>query len=1356
MTDLSDRISRLTPLQKATYALKEKSTRLEALERAQSEPIAIIGIGCRFPGGADDPESYWRMLRDGMDAINEVPKDRWDVDAYYDPDSQAPGKMNTRYGGFISQVDRFDNAFFGIPEREARGIDPQQRLLLELAWEALEDAGLPPASLRGSQTGVFIGICGSDYGLLLSSDLRITDAYVGTGTSLSIAANRISFTFDFHGPSIAVDAACSSSLVATHLACRSLRSGEADIALAGGVNLILSPTYAINLTKAGFSTPDGRVRTFDAKASGYVRGEGGGVVVLKPLSKALADGDPVYATICGSAINQDGFSNGLTAPNRQAQEAVLKSAYQQAQILPTGVHFIECHGTGTLLGDTIEAQALGNVVGLGRSDGDPCLLGAVKTNMGHLEAAAGVASLIKAALALKHKQIPPNLHFHKANPNIPFRELSLQVATELTPWPARRNGAIAGVSGFGFGGANAHIVLKQAPMPEEAVASQNATEHEPYILPLSARDEAALKSLTVAYRDRLEHNTQSFADLCYSVCLRREHHDHRLAILAHTTTEAAQLLEAHIAGQTASELFQGHKPYGREPRTVFVFTDELDTWRDIAPRMYAELQLFRQRLEEWDACLAELGGPAPVTMLEDPSAFTTPAIADSLLLALQTSLAETWKAFGVAPNAVIGLGRGELAAAYLAGSLRAEEAAGIAVFRTRQQQGKPNEASLAAIRPRSAAIPFVSCSRGEVRPGRLLDLDHWQQAPGDLPPVSVALEALQDRLPDCFLELGPASLASEMAAVLARTNPHTRVMAAIDGDRPDLTRELAMLYTLGHSIDWAQHYAEPRSFVALPKYPWQRHRYWIEVKGQKFQTISTQPKEEATGSRPTVSSNNQPSNTASSTQRSRPEIATPYEAPRTELEQLIGAMWQEHLRLDRVGVYDNFFDLGGDSLHAARMVNELQKRLEVTVHILAIFEAQNINDLAGYLRSHYPAAVRHLCPTEIVGSGEYNDPAWPEVITDSEVKKARSLVENYVPCKAAVPHPEHKNRRAIFVLSPPRSGSTLFRVMLAGHPQLFAPPELELLPFNTLAERRAAYEGLPSSWLDGTTRTLMDVYGLANDAAEERMRQYEEEGMSVSEFYRLIQARIDNRTLVDKTPRYGSQLQILERAEVLFDNPIYIHLLRHPCGMIQSFLDYKMDQMYTVRYNLKQKSPYSPQQIGELVWIIIQQNILKFLAGVPSERQYRLHFEDLVRYPERELRTLCDFLGLAYYETMADPYRDKEKRMTDAVHKEGRMHGDQNFLVKHRNIDPSVADRWMQLMSSDILGDPARRIAAELGYTDLQEPVATATEIALMSSAIDQEPESAEQLLGQLDELSDEDVDAMLSKMLAAQETSHG
>ncbi len=408
---------------------KKPSLVTNSMTGTSAEPIAVIGIGCRFPG-AKDPESFWRILHDGVDMIREVPGDRWNKYAFYHPDPSVPGKSISYWGGFLENIDQFDPFFFGISPIEAKYMDPQQRLLLELSYEALDDAGQIKKNPADSKTGVFIGISINEYSQLQFDDLSIITSHSGTGNALSIAANRISYFFNFHGPSMAVDTACSSSLTAVHLACQSIRTGECRMALAGGVNIILTPAHSIAFTKAGVLAPDGRCKTFDARANGYVRGEGGGVIVLKSLSAALDDGDPIHAVILGSAVGQDGRTNGLMAPSQEGQEEILREAYKTAGVLPGSVQFVEAHGTGTLLGDSMEAKALGKVIGVDRKNG-PCAIGSVKTNIGHLEAAAGIAGLIKVILSLKHRTIPPSIHYNSPNPHIPFKELNLFVNDEL-------------------------------------------------------------------------------------------------------------------------------------------------------------------------------------------------------------------------------------------------------------------------------------------------------------------------------------------------------------------------------------------------------------------------------------------------------------------------------------------------------------------------------------------------------------------------------------------------------------------------------------------------------------------------------------------------------------------------------------------------------------------------------------------------------------------------------------------------------------------------------------------------------------------------------------------------------------
>ena len=427
------------------------------------EPIAIIGVGCRFPG-AKDPEAFWQLLRNGVDAITEVPKERWDIDNFYHHTPATPGKMNTRWGGFLDDVDQFEPSFFGISPREVERMDPQQRLVLEVAWEALENAGCAPDKLAGSQTGVFMAIGNYDYcRLLAQDDVAHISAYDGTGNTLCIAANRLSYILNLRGPSVVIETACSSSLVALHYACRSLQSAESNLCLVGGVSLMLSPEPTIAYSQARMLASDGRCKTFDASADGYVRGEGCGVVVLKRLCDALKDEDNILAVISGSAVNQDGQSNGLTAPNGPSQQAVIRQALKNAGVAPAQISYVEAHGTGTSLGDPIEVKSLLAVLMQDREPHQLCSMGSVKTNIGHLEAAAGMASIIKVVLALQHREIPPHLHLKQLNPYISLPGTIFSIPTECQAWDCGQERRLAGVSAFGFGGTNGHMILEEAP-----------------------------------------------------------------------------------------------------------------------------------------------------------------------------------------------------------------------------------------------------------------------------------------------------------------------------------------------------------------------------------------------------------------------------------------------------------------------------------------------------------------------------------------------------------------------------------------------------------------------------------------------------------------------------------------------------------------------------------------------------------------------------------------------------------------------------------------------------------------------------------------------------------------------------
>jgi acyl transferase domain-containing protein len=544
VSDLTRRFAGLSAVRLA-YAARQLEGQ-GALLRA--EPVAIVGLACRFPGRADAPDSFWTLLAAGGDAIREVPADRWDIDALYDPDPSAPGKMCSRSGGFLEAVDRFDADFFGIAPREAESMDPQQRLLLEVSWEAFERASQPRERLFGSPTGVFVGISTCDYAALLARRVarQAVDAYRVSGTTLSVAAGRLSYVLGLTGPSVAVDTACSSSLVALHLACQSLRQRECALALAGGVGLLLAPEPSVAFSKAGMLAPDGRCKTFDAAADGYVRGEGCGVVVLKRLGDALADGDRIWAVIRGSAVNQDGASGGLTVPSGPSQEAVIRQALAGAGLEANQVGYVEAHGTGTALGDPIETHALAAALCRDRTPDRPLLVGSVKTNIGHLEAAAGIAGAIKTVLALQRGWIPPHLHFRTPNPRIDWTGGVIAVAAGGMAWPASPGRRIAGVSAFGFSGTNAHLLLEEGPGESREPRGLGRPVH---LLTISAKSEEALAQLARRYRDLLDAwPDASLGELCQAAIRGRSLFAHRLAIVAASRAELQAGCDATLAG----------------------------------------------------------------------------------------------------------------------------------------------------------------------------------------------------------------------------------------------------------------------------------------------------------------------------------------------------------------------------------------------------------------------------------------------------------------------------------------------------------------------------------------------------------------------------------------------------------------------------------------------------------------------------------------------------------------------------------------------------------------------------------------------------------------------------------------
>ena len=703
----------LSPVKRALLEIRELRKQLADVR----EPIAIIGIGIRTPGGVANVNDFADLLWSGTDAITEIPADRWPIDTWYDEAQDTPGKMYARHGGFLGEVDRFDAELFGITPLEAASMDPQQRLVLELAWEALEHAGHAPAELDGKRAGVYLGIANNDYGRALFAHPELIDPYFSPGNAFSVASGRLAYLLGLHGPAISVDTACSSSLVALHLACQGLRLGECDLALTGGVNLILTPELSVNFCKAGMMSRDGRCKTFDESADGYVRGEGGAVIALRRLSDARADGDRILAVIRGSAVNQDGRSNGLTAPNGPAQEAVIRAALQSADVLPAAIGYVEAHGTGTPLGDPIEVNALGAVLSEGRDASRPVAVGSVKTNIGHLEAAAGIVGLVKAVLALQRREIPPHLHLQTPNPYIDWPSLAISVPKVKTTWNPIDGRRLAGVSSFGFSGTNAHVILEEAPQAQPVVATE-AGHRDTHLLALSARDTLTLDSLVARYIDVLNTNCGDgieLRDLCFTANAGRSHFSRRVIAKGDTCAAVAEALAAFRRGDANPDVLAG-TAWAQVPRVAFLFPGQGPQYIDMGRDLYETAPAFRAAFDQC-ATILDTKLPQPlrsvifasegVRTLLDQTQFAQPA-----MFAIEVSLAALWRSWGIEPVAVMGHSFGEYAAACIAGAVSLADAAHMVAVRGRLVQALPGDGAMTVVEASEETVTAAIGQRG--------------------------------------------------------------------------------------------------------------------------------------------------------------------------------------------------------------------------------------------------------------------------------------------------------------------------------------------------------------------------------------------------------------------------------------------------------------------------------------------------------------------------------------------------------------------------------------------------------------------------------------------------------------------
>lgn len=778
--------------------------------------VAIVGMACRFPGQANTPADFWQMLCNGEDAISDIPSSRMDVDQLYSEEPATPGRIMTRYGGYLDDIEHFDAGFFHISPREAERMDPQQRLILETAWEAIEDAGIDASSLSGRSVGVYVGQWLSDFEMRILSDPTVTDFEMTTGSGRYTTAGRLSHFLGLMGPSLTLDTACSSSLTAVHLAIQSLRSGEIELAFAAGVNVILSPHITVGYSQSQMMAPDGRCKFGDAAGNGYVRSEGAGTVLLKRLDRALKDGDKIHAVIRGSAINNDGNSSGsFGTPSRYGQEALLRQALVDADLSPSSVGYVEAHGTGTRKGDPVELQALSTVLGTSRSE--PIRVGSVKTNIGHTEGAAGMAGLIKATMAVKTGQIPASLHLQTPNPDIDWNAGPITIVRKLEPWPA--DDRYAGVSGFGIAGSNAHLLLQNAP----SQLNQSGKEvefHRPSILPLSAQSEGALRESAARYAKLLEeHPDVPLREICAAAALNRTALSDRAALISHSRGEMITALRQFSTG--ADNAIRGNTWSGQPINTVFVAPGQGGQWAGMARSLIASEPSFQQAIAECEHALAPLVDwslSEQIQLSEGDVGYRLNDIAviQPTLVALAISYARLWRAFGVSPKLSVGHSMGEVSAAAVSGILSVADAMRVVVARSKLMARTSGEGGMALVELSAPNLkawlePFVGkLSLAAINSPRASVIS------GKVPSLDTLLEALSNEGIFCrkikvdVASHGPqmAQLAPDLAAALhdiVPSEPDFPMLSTVTGD---------MVPGQQFNGDyWAQNLKEPVRFL---------------------------------------------------------------------------------------------------------------------------------------------------------------------------------------------------------------------------------------------------------------------------------------------------------------------------------------------------------------------------------------------------------------------------------------------------------------------------------------------------------------------------------------------------------------
>ena len=1315
------------------------------------ENIAIIGLGCRFPK-AETPEAFWHLVSNGRDAITEVPADRWNLDELYAPQPDTPGKMNTRWGGFLSRVDGFDPLFFNISPREAERMDPQHRLFLEVAWEALENAGLATDKLAGTQTGVFAGIAVVNYDQFLFknvADLTQISAYDGIGTALSLASSRLSYLLDLKGPSLAIETACSSSLVAVHLACQSLRTEESNLCIVGGVNLILAPELSIVFSQAQMMSSDGRCKTFDASANGYVRGEGCGVVILKRLSDALKDQDNILAVIRGSAVNQDGLSNGITAPNVTSQQAVIRQALKNAGVKPAEISYVEAHGTGTSLGDPIEVKSLQKVLMRGRDSEHPCWIGSVKTNIGHLETAAGIAGLIKVVLSLQHQEIPPHLHLKQLNPYIKIKNTPIQIPTQLQPWQALPEKRLAGVSSFGFGGTNAHVVLEEAPIQESQVKVPELGEHPWHILTLSAKCEPALQELAQRYEEFIENNSPvELTDVCFTANTGRAHFDHRLAIVAESTEKLQQKLKAFATGEDTPGVVRGQVTNPQRPKIAFFFTGQGSQYVDMGKELYSTQPVFRKTLEECDEILSSyLDQPLLKILYPEPgenspldeTAYTQPA-----LFAIEYALVKLWESWGIKPDIVMGHSVGEYVAATVAGVFSLEDGLKLIAHRGRLMQQLASGGEMVALMASESQVhQLIAPYREQVA---LAAINGPQStvisgAAETIRTLSHSLESLGIKTKQ--LQVSHAFHSPLMGPMLADfetvTNqityhqPRIPLISNVTGARADESITTASY--------WVNHVRQPVKFAqsmetlhqegyevfleigpkpillgmgrqCLPEgaevwFPslrpgqsdWQQMLQslaklyvrgtkvdWLGFDGDYARSKVVLPTYPFQRQRYWIESDNQ------ILEKRQPQENKVTEKSDSAFQKLLSEGEFRKLLEEEIGnsgfdLNIPFESLGLNSFSALSLRQRIQERVGIKLDWELFLGDSSPKTLFQYLEENAKKLYRK--PEEK-----------PLEITGQQTSWGRSIFEDYERnIQNWYDLPQPNKLPLVIVVTALRHGSSLTSFILNAHPQLFAPQGLYLLGFTNLKERKEFLEKQPLFLEGGLLATVQYLWQVNEIEAQEMVDEWLDKELPIQEVYRKIQEKCWPRILVDRGTIYGMSIHWLRRSERIFHNVKYIHLLRHPYSVLRSGKSLLKKTMMLRNILLEADMENADKFLHNLVdqtWATAHTNTLRFFEEIERNRWHRIKYEDLVGQPEKTLKGLCKFLDVPFNKSVLSPYNDSENIKLHSMGK-GIVARDPK-LMKRSQIESNGADNWKKNVPIFPISPFTEYIASQLGY----------------------------------------------------------